>query len=64
VRAIGDDLGEPGGIAVAVGFTVGAEGNLATRCRYPRSGITAGLGLGQAELATWGWQNVTRGIIA
>ena len=55
VRAIGDDLGEPGRIAVAVGFSVGAEGELGHRdVAITRSGISAGLGFSQAETGDLG----------
>ena len=55
MRAIGDDFGESGGIAVAVGFSVGAEGEFSHRdVAATRSGISAGLGFGQAETGDLG----------
>ena len=64
VCAIGDDYGEPGGIAVAVGFSVGTEGDLATAMSLPRAAASARARASVSpKLATWGWQNVTRGII-
>ena len=55
VRAISDDFGESGGITVAVGFSVGAKGELGHRdVAASRSGIGAGLGLGQAETGDLG----------
>jgi hypothetical protein len=66
VRAVGDNLDESGRVAVAAGFSPFARnGNLATAMSLSRAAASAwACASVRPKLATWGWQKVTRGIIA